>query len=111
MQTKTDALKALRVAGFKFPHELGLFHHPLLDDSGRAINPCDLGFDVAYTGGGCQALQLVVGDFLIMLTGEDGCHIPELEDWAENLIGVYHNSDEREEVALLTGLEWQELMQ
>lgn len=102
-----DTVRPLKDVGFQFPHELGLFSHPFLDDAGNTIDPTALGFVPVHTGGGCMALELVVGDYVLCLTSEDGCSLPEEPYWYENLIGVLRASD-REEVAVLTGLQWLE---
>ncbi len=110
MPTMTATLNTLREAGFKLPHEQGLFHHPLLSPNGSPVDPREFGFTYAHTGGGCEALEMVLGSFLIMITCEDGCTIPDPEEWQQALIGVYRNDDDRDEVALLTGQEWLQLL-
>lgn len=104
-----EAAQPLKDAGFQFPHELGLFSHPFLDDAGDTIDPVTLGFEPVHTGGGCMAHELVVGDYVLCLTSEDGCSLPEEPYWYENLIGVLRAGD-REEIAVLTGLEWLEVV-
>lgn len=103
------AAQALKELGFQFPHELNLFAHPLLDAEGNTVDPRTLGFDVVHTGGGCMALELKIGEFVVCLTSEDGCSLPEEVDWAENLIGVLQG-DDREEVGMFTGLDWLEVV-
>lgn len=110
MQNMKELLVSIRASGFKLPHEQGLFAHPLLDANGAPIDPREHGFNVAHTGGGCEALELELGEFLIMITCDGGSSIPDQDEWAESLIGIYLINDDRDEVALLTGLEWQELV-
>ncbi|HBO6962796.1 TPA: hypothetical protein L4936_001544 [Pseudomonas aeruginosa] len=109
MQTTTNALQALIAAGFKFPHELGLFQHPMLTADGHNVDPRELGFTVYPTGGGCDALVLQVGEFTIMLTDDDGRFCPEAHEWPQSQIGIYQG-DDRDEVAVLSGLQWLELV-
>lgn len=109
MHTTTEAIQSLQAAGFKFPHELGLFRHPLLADDGSFIDPRTLGFEEVTTGGGCAALQLMVGEFRILLTSDDGCSVPDEDEWAEALIGV-DVSEDRDEVTTVTGLQWLEMV-
>lgn len=109
MQTTVEATQALKDSGFKFPHELGLFRHPMLNDEGNTVDPVTLGFTIIGTGGGCEALELAVGEFHIWITADDGCTTPAESEWAESLIGIYR-ADDREEVAMLTGLQWLEMM-
>ncbi|MDU4254591.1 hypothetical protein [Pseudomonas sp.] len=104
------ALATLRAVGFTLPHLQGLFRHPLLDAEGAPVDPTVHGFSHMDTGGGCEALVLQLGQFSILLTGDDGASIPEPSEWADALIGVYRDFDEeREEVALFNGLQWLEM--
>ncbi|MGG2621682.1 hypothetical protein [Pseudomonas aeruginosa] len=109
MQTTVEATQALKNSGFKFPHESGLFRHPLLNGEGNTVDPLALGFNIIGTGGGCEALELAVGEFLIWITADDGCSTPAEAEWADSLIGIYRAED-REEVAMLTGLQWLEMV-
>lgn len=109
MQNTPEAARTLKAKGFQFPHELGLFAHPLLDGEGNTVDPRSHGFEEIHTGGGCMALELKVGEFRLCLTSEDGCSFPEEVDWAETLVGVLRAAD-REEVGIFTGLEWLEVV-
>lgn len=51
-----------------------------------------IGFQQVETGGGCNALRRDAGGIYILLTDEDGCDVPNEQDWAENLIGIYRVS-------------------
>lgn len=97
-----QAQAALHDAGFTM-----LSVHPLLDDSGDLAVPSD--FEMVHTGGGCMALRRDVGDFYMLLTTGDGCYVPDLDDWEDNLIGVYRIED-NEEIACVTATEWFEVM-
>lgn len=110
MTHTAQALNALRCEGFKLAMEQGQFKHPLLDEAGQPVDPRKHGFSDTHTGGGCEALVLVLGDFKLMITCDGGDTIPTPADWATSLIGVYHISGDSEEIALLTGLEWQEMI-
>lgn len=109
MQTTVEAIQALKDSGFNFPHELGLFGHPMLNDEGNTVDPITIGFSIIHTGGGCEALELSVGDFVILVTSDDGCSVPAEAEWADSLIGIYRAED-REEVAMFTGLQWLEMV-
>lgn len=109
LTTPTAILGALRTAGFSLPHLQGLFRHPLLNAEGSPVDPQVHGFEVIWTGGGCEALQRPVGGFLIALTSDDGCNLPEPHEWREALIGVYRAGEE-EDVVCVTGQTWLELV-
>lgn len=96
------AQAALHDAGFTIPSA-----HPLLDESGELAISTD--FEAVHTGGGCMALRCDVGEFYMLLTTGDGCSVPDLDDWEDNLIGVYRKADD-EEIACVTALEWLEAM-
>lgn len=109
MTSTTNAIQTLKDAGFVFPHELGLFRHPMLTEDGSTIDPREQGFNLIGTGGGCEALEITVGDFVLMLTGEDGCSVPAESEWAQAFIGVYQAAGD-EEIAMLTGVQWLEVV-
>lgn len=109
MQTGLTPLTTLRAAGFTFPHELGLFRHPLLSDDGLPADAQTRGFTLVETGGGCEALELQAGEFVMVLTSEDGCYAPESHEWSEALIGVYNAN--RDELIVVSGKQWLELVQ
>lgn len=109
MQTTVEVAQALKDSGFNFPHELGLFLHPMLNDKGDTVDPLSLGFTIIGTGGGCEALELTVGEFVILITSDDGCSIPDEAEWVDSLIGIYR-SVYQEELAMFTGLQWLEMV-
>lgn len=106
-------LDCLREAGFTFPHELGLFRHPMLTADGQPIDPQAHGFAIRETGGGCEALELHIGEFVMVVTHDDGCYVPEPHEWSDALIGIYRadRSVEVIEVALVTGQQWLKLVE
>ncbi|WP_219096211.1 hypothetical protein [Pseudomonas sp. UMAB-40] len=104
MPTPTQTLNALRTAGFT-----ASLSHPLVAEDGGRIDPCAIGFVAVHTGGGCMALRRQSGEFYMLITSEDGSAVPDLQEWEDNLIGVYRESDD-EEIACVTALEWQEVI-
>lgn len=104
MQTAIHTRNALNAAGFN----LSLGHALLTDDSGQ-FDPGGSGFNAVHTGGGCMALRRDSGDFYILITSDDGCDVPDTQDWDSSLIGVYRNSDD-EEIACVTAMEWQQVV-
>lgn len=108
MSTFSEAQKLLREAGFSTP-----FGHPFLDDTGAIVDPADSGFIEVQTGGGCIALRRDIGDFFMLITSEDGCDAPDLQQWESNLIGIYRegagDEDDRE-IVCVNARVWEELV-
>lgn len=101
----SSILATLHEAGFTLPHLQGLFRHPMLSEDGTPIDPIAYGFEVAFTGGGCEAFHRSVGDFLMVLTSEDGCYLPEPHEWRDALIGVYRHGED-EDIVCVSGQAW-----
>ena len=110
MHQSAEAHNALFVADFDFSLALGGVAYPLsaIDVSCSASD--DAGFVGMHTGGGCLALRRSMGDLFMLITDGDGSNLPDLQDWKENLIGVYREADD-EEVAVLTPVQWIQVME
>lgn len=52
-----------------------------------------------------MALRKQIGDYYMLITSEDGCYLPDQDEWEENLIGVYRDSDDAE-ISIMTALQW-----
>lgn len=105
MHQSTKAYNNLFAAGFDFSLVLGGIAYPLCAAEGSCSASNDVEFVDMETGGGCRALRRSMGDLFMLITDGDGSNLPDLQDWKENMIGVYREADD-EEVAVLTPLQW-----
>lgn len=108
MHQSTKAHNTLFAAGFDFSLELGGIAYPLCAVEGGCSASTDVEFEEMHTGGGCLALRRSMGGLFMLITDEDGSNLPDMQDWKENMIGVYREADD-EEVVVLTPLQWMQV--
>ncbi|MCU9527554.1 hypothetical protein [Pseudomonas mosselii] len=105
MPSVTEIKSTLAAAGFKMPDMSPVAETNIVKTAGLC------GFSKVHTGGGCMALRRDAGDFYIMLTDEGGSDLPDEQDWEQNLIGIYRETDEGdEEVICMSAREFLDLI-